>query len=159
MAKPIPVVAIRLVFLALLILIATVMVRRCGRPERTPVPSAPGPTPTTSAEPGTIDPVTGLLVAPGWELVAANCNACHSTRHFLRMRGTRSTWDSAITWMQKNHGLWPLQTDVRETIVGYLAEHYGPSEASRRAPIPPELLPPNPYPTPARREVRALTGR
>ena len=89
----------------------------------------------------------------GWELVAANCNACHSTRHFLRMRGTRSTWDSAITWMQRTQGLWQLAPAVRGAIVDYLAAHYGPDAQARRAPIPPDLMPPNPYPTAARLEA------
>ena len=112
----------------------------CGG-EAEPAPSAPA----FDAEGRALDPGTGLVIADGWELVAAHCTACHSTRQFLRQRGTRATWQSILDWMQATQGLWQFPEGVEERIVDYLAEHYGPTGSWRRAPIPPDLLPPNPY--------------
>lgn len=113
---------------------------------------------STAAEPATesvqYDEQTGLLIAPGWELVRNNCIVCHSARQFLQQRGSRHTWDSIITWMQQRGGLWELEPEVRETILDYLVAHHGPKETSRRPAIPAHLMPPNPYarpmPPPAR---------
>jgi hypothetical protein len=50
-----------------------------------------------------------------------------------------------IRWMQKKQNLWAFDPETEKKIIGYLAEHYPPSDARRRAAIPPELMPPNPY--------------
>ncbi len=131
------------------------MLTGCGPKHEPRAPTSDQP--ATTDNPG-VDPGTGLIRAPGWEHVATNCNACHSTRHFLRMRGDRETWDAAITWMQQGQGLWPLTPGVRATIVNYLATNYGPNQSDastrppkaagftvRRPPLPAALLPRNPY--------------
>jgi hypothetical protein len=92
-----------------------------------------------------LDPATGLVLAEDWELVATNCVQCHSARQFLRQRGTAAMWQRVIDWMQATQGLWELPDGQEERIVAYLAAHYGPGPATRRAPLPPDLLPPNPY--------------
>jgi len=94
-----------------------------------------------------IDPATGMIMAEDWELVRTNCIICHSPQQFLRQRGTRSTWQSVVDWMQKDHGLvWLTDPALEERIVTYLTENYAPEEGKyRRAPIPATLLPPNPY--------------
>ena len=102
-----------------------------------------------------IDPATGLQIAPGWELVRANCIACHSAKQFLQQRGTRTTWDHIITWMQERAGLWPLNTATRSSILDYLEANHGPGESYRRAPIPAHLMPENPYISEARRTFEA----
>ena len=38
-----------------------------------------------------------------------------------------------------------IHPDVEKKIIGYLAANYPPQEDRRRAPIPPDLMPPNPY--------------
>tara|TARA_R110002096_G_scaffold4501_25_gene21205 strand:+ start:5133 stop:5600 length:468 start_codon:yes stop_codon:yes gene_type:complete len=100
------------------------------------------------------DPLTGMIIAENWELTRANCIICHSPQQFLRQRGTRSTWQSVVDWMQKDHGLiWLVDPKLEDKIVTYLAENYPPIEgAYRRAPIPATLLPPNPYTSQLRRE-------
>lgn len=98
-----------------------------------------------------LDPATGLVLAEGYELVAAHCVACHSTQQFLRQRGTRATWQGIIDWMQATQGLWEFPEGVEEKIVSYLSTHYAPEGWSRRAPIPADLMPPDP----ARMEMRA----
>jgi hypothetical protein len=92
-----------------------------------------------------VDPQTGLIVDPRAPLVAATCTACHSAKLVTQSRGTRKDWEERLRWMQKNHNLWDLETDVREAILDYLSEHYAPEEPGgrlRRAPLPAHLRPP-----------------
>ena len=99
-----------------------------------------------------LDPATGMKIAEGWELVRTHCNVCHSPQQYLMQKGTESTWTDTIRWMQQSGGLWPLDPATEKTIIAYLASNYGPDEAFRRAPLPGNLLPPNPYLTDARAE-------
>jgi hypothetical protein len=99
-----------------------------------------------------LDPATGMKMAEGWELVRAHCTVCHSPQQYLRQKGTESTWTDTIRWMQRSGGLWPLDPETEKTIITYLASNYGPDAAFRRAPLPGNLLPPNPYLTDARVE-------
>lgn len=96
-----------------------------------------------SAGAQTVDENTGLLVAPGWELVRANCTSCHSARLITQQRGGAAHWRSIIEWMQKTQNLWPLDPDIEAAIIQYLATAYPPAPGSRRPPIPDELLPPS----------------
>ena len=104
-----------------------------------------------------LDPVTGMKIAPNWEIVRNHCIVCHSPATFLRQRATEANWTSTLEWMQKYGGLWKLDPAVQKTIVQYLAANYGPGDATnyRRAPIPATLMPPNPYATEARLEAEA----
>ena len=92
-----------------------------------------------------IDAFTGLKIAEGWEHVRANCIACHSTRLITQQRGNAAQWLAMIRWMQKKQNLWQFEPAVEAAIVSYLAENYPPGADRRRAAIPPDLLPPNPY--------------
>ena len=92
-----------------------------------------------------LDPDTGLVLDAGWELVRAHCTACHSARLVTQNRGQRQTWQHMIRWMQATQGLWPLDADTGTRILDYLAANYAPAASGRRQPLPPELLPPNPY--------------
>ncbi len=102
-----------------------------------------------------LDPVTGMKVAEGWELVRAHCTVCHSPQQYLRQKGTESTWTDSVRWMQKSEGLWPLDPATEKAIIHYLATNYGPDAVFRRAPIPGHLLPPNPYFTETRADFEA----
>ena len=104
-----------------------------------------------------LDPVTGMKIAPDWEIVRNHCIVCHSATTFLRQRATEANWTSTLEWMQKYGGLWKLDPAVQKTIVQYLATNYGPGDATnyRRAPVPAILMPVNPYATEARLEVEA----
>ncbi len=103
-----------------------------------------------------LDPLTGLKIAPGWELVRNHCVTCHSAKQFLQQRGTRETWRSVIVWMQQRAGLWPLDAETETTILDYLEANHGPGAEFRRAPIPAHLMPPNPYASAARQEFESL---
>ena len=110
---------------------------------------------TLAAKEVPVDPVTGMKMAEHWELVRNHCVICHSPKTFLQQRGTKSTWTAVLEWMQTSGRLWKLQPEVEETIIAYLTENYGPEGSFRRAPIPPTLMPTNPYATPAKLEAEA----
>ena len=100
--------------------------------------------PVVAAEPE-IDPVTGLKMSGDWELVRGNCTACHSAKLITQQRGTSEQWLTMIRWMQKKQNLWRFDPGTESRIIAYLAENYPPDAARRRAAIPPDLMPPNPY--------------
>lgn len=75
---------------------------------------------------------TGLIVAEGFEIVRAQCTACHSGKLVAQNRATRDGWKEMITWMQQTQGLWPLGEN-EPIILDYLAANYGPEETGRRA--------------------------
>jgi hypothetical protein len=50
--------------------------------------------------------------------------------------------------MQVKQNLWQFEPEVERKIVAWLAETYPPSADRRRAPIPPDLMPANPYASP-----------
>ena len=93
------------------------------------------------------DPVTGFRIEGDWELVRAHCTGCHSSRLITQQRGTAQQWLAMIRWMQKKQNLWQFDPGTENRIITYLAENYPPDEARRRAAIPHELMPPNPYST------------
>ena len=96
-----------------------------------------------------VDPLTGLKMAGDWELVRNNCVACHSGKLITQQSGTESHWLGLIRWMQEKQNLWQFDPKTEKKIVDYLAEFYPPQADRRRAPISPDLMPPNPYaPTP-----------
>ena len=103
------------------------------------------PAPEATAAKPQIDPATGLIMAQDWELVRANCTPCHSLKLVTQQRGTAEQWLAMIRWMQKKQNLWQFDPGTEGRIIAYLAENYPPDAARRRAPIPPDLMPPNPY--------------
>ena len=97
-----------------------------------------------TAEPE-LDPATGLKMAGDWQIVRANCVACHSGKLITQQRGTAQQWLTMIRWMQEKQNLWQFDPVTEEKIIGYLAEYYPPGKSQRRAALPPDLMPPNPY--------------
>lgn len=91
------------------------------------------------------DPDSGLVIADGWETVKSTCTACHSGALVTQNAGSRNRWEYLIRWMQETQGLWPLPPEMENTILDYLAKHYGPKEGARRPPLPPSMMPENPY--------------
>lgn len=92
-----------------------------------------------------LDPLTGLKMAGDWEVVRNNCIACHSPKLITQQSGSAAQWLNMIRWMQKKQNLWQFDPETEKKIIDYLAENYPPQEDRRRAPIPPDLMPPNPY--------------
>jgi len=103
--------------------------------------------PATEAAAGGVDPVTGLKIATDWELVRANCVACHSAKLITQQRGSAQQWLTVIRWMQARQNLWQFEPDTEARIIAYLSTQYPPEANQRRAPIARDLMPPNPWPT------------
>jgi len=142
MRAPLPV-------LLLLALGAVLLLPACaekGQPPATIPEPATAPAATLAADPG-IDPATGFKMTGDWELVRGNCTACHSAKLITQQRGTAQQWLTMIRWMQKKQNLWHFDPVTEDRIITYLAENYPPEAARRRAAIPLDLMPPNPYST------------
>jgi hypothetical protein len=103
------------------------------------------------AEESALDAFTGLKMAGDWELVRNNCIACHSPRLITQQRGSKDQWLNMIRWMQEKQNLWQFEPETEARIIAYLAENYPPQADRRRAAIPPEMMPPNPYAPPTTR--------
>jgi hypothetical protein len=91
-----------------------------------------------------LDPASELKMSGDWELVRNNCTACHSTKLITQQRASAAQWLGIIRWMQATQNLWQFDPSVEQKIVAYLADSYPPRQDRRRAPIPPDLMPPNP---------------
>jgi mono/diheme cytochrome c family protein len=102
------------------------------------------------AEEVQLDPFSGLKMTGDWQIVLGNCVACHSPKLITQQRGTREQWLRMIRWMQAKQNLWQFTPEIEDKILTYLAENYAPREDQRRASIPPDLMPPNPYAPPVK---------
>ena len=69
---------------------------------------------------------TVLAEGEGRSEVFGYCTACHNTALIRRSAFTRERWDGLMDWMTEKHGMNPLEGEFRDTIVDYLARHYGP---------------------------------
>lgn len=69
---------------------------------------------------------TVLAEGEGRSEVFGYCTACHNTALIRRSAFTRDRWDELMDWMAEKHGMNPLEGEFRDTIVDYLARHYGP---------------------------------
>ncbi len=87
------------------------------------------------------DPASGLIIAPGWELAATHCGACHSHALVTAQRGNAEFWRSTIRWMQKTQNLWQIPEPQESQLIGYLAENYDEKDWGRRPPLPGSLMP------------------
>ena len=87
------------------------------------------------------DPVTGLKIAPGWELIRMHCGACHSYKLVTSQRADREGWHDMIKWMQKTQNLWKFDPVIESQILDYLSSTYSSTENLRRQPIIDSLMP------------------
>ena len=98
-----------------------------------------------ATQPGSNFDASGFPEGEGRALVVANCTACHSDKLVRQNRSTKEGWRELIRWMQKKQGLWPLDLQTEDTILEYLASHYGRpalADDTRRPALPDHLLPP-----------------
>lgn len=128
-------------------LVAALLISGCSKQEAVPEPSPESdPEPQAAVESESkLDPLTGLKMTGDWEVVRASCTACHSSKLITQQRGTAQQWLTMIRWMQEKQNLWQFDPVTEEKIIIYLAENYPPSDAQRRAALPRDLMPPNPY--------------
>lgn len=97
---------------------------------------------TTQAYAQQIDPGTGLIESGDWQLVYANCLACHSLALVTAQRGDTNRWREIVREMQSSRNMWTLAPETEGRIIDYLAEQYPPDRAfGRRPPLLPKLLP------------------
>ena len=75
---------------------------------------------------------TVLTEGEGRSEVFGYCTACHNTALIRRSAFTRDRWDELMDWMAEKHGMNPLEGEFRQTIVDYLAKHFGPRARSPR---------------------------
>ena len=87
-----------------------------------------------------VDPQSGLVIAEGYNMVAAHCSACHSPSLITQNAMSRERWLETIRWMQDTQKLWPLG-EAEPAILDYLATWYGPKTQSRRPALAPHLMP------------------
>ena len=92
----------------------------------------------------TLDKRTGLVIAPGWELVNAHCGACHSHKLVTTQRGDADFWRATIRWMQRTQNLWEIPAAQESVILEYLAANYSESDWGRRPALPASLMPAGP---------------
>ncbi|MFB2753882.1 cytochrome C [Shewanella xiamenensis] len=92
-----------------------------------------------------VDPQSGLIMAPGWELVNYQCNACHTSMIVTQNRGDKAFWKETLQWMVDTQGLWDL-SDTWEPTLSYLSTYYGQAEMDmtlfRRQSLDASQLPP-----------------
>ncbi len=104
-------------------------------------------TPVSATEQYPVDEVTGLIMAPGWEMVKAQCNACHTSHIIPQNPGNREVWRDTIQWMIDTQGLWDLN-DTWEPVLDYLSTYYDETgidmKIFRRKPLEASQMPPMP---------------
>lgn len=102
-------------------------------------------TATAKVESYLVDQKSGLIMAPGWELVNKQCNACHTSLIIAQNKGDKEEWRETIQWMIDSQGLWDL-SDTWEPVLDYLSTHYNQQEIDlttfRRLPLAAEHQPP-----------------
>ena len=74
---------------------------------------------------------TGLKFDIGYDVVAAQCGACHSLKLVTQNKATKEGWEGIIDWMQETQNLWDLGAK-EDTILAYLAKNYAPENTGRR---------------------------
>ncbi|MBB5691135.1 hypothetical protein GXW77_04720 [Roseomonas alkaliterrae] len=79
-----------------------------------------------------VEEETVLAEGPGRSETFGYCVACHNTAVIRRSAFTRDRWDELMDWMTEKHGMNPLEGELRQTIVDYLAAHYGPRQRGPR---------------------------
>ncbi|NOI74292.1 cytochrome C [Vibrio coralliilyticus] len=92
-----------------------------------------------------VDKASGLIMAPGWELVNGQCNACHTSLIVAQNSGDKEQWRETIQWMVDTQGLWDL-SDTWDPVLNYLSTYYQDKGIDmnkyRRKPIESALMPP-----------------
>ncbi|WP_025821605.1 hypothetical protein [Shewanella marina] len=91
-----------------------------------------------------VDKASGLIMAPGWEIVNYQCNACHTSLLIPQNPGDKEVWQATIQWMIDTQGLWDL-SDTWEPVLSYLSTYYDEKEMDmskfRRQPLSSEQQP------------------
>lgn len=69
----------------------------------------------------------GLPEGTGREDVFYTCQACHSLMLVKQQHLSRERWQEILAWMVKEKGMVEPDPKVRDSLLGYLSTHFGPS--------------------------------
>src|SRR5262245_51778874 len=67
--------------------------------------------------------------APGREQAFYACIACHGFKLVAQQGQTRQQWSDTLEWMTKRHNMPPIDGDLRNTVLDYLATAFPPRTA------------------------------
>lgn len=84
----------------------------------------PTSSPDASVRPEGNPEFDGLVDAPGAEDTFYMCSACHSIALVKQQRLSDARWDYLWTWMIEEQGMADGGDELRDTILGYLKQHY-----------------------------------
>ena len=73
---------------------------------------------------GAQDDYAALPEGEDKDLVYSVCSGCHSIKLVMQQGMSRKKWDSTLDWMYEQQGMAPLQPDIEQQVLDYLAEHY-----------------------------------
>lgn len=77
---------------------------------------------------------------PGKEVVLKKCTSCHSVRNVIARRATADDWALVVTKMIGRGA--SISDDEGDTIVNYLADHFGPTSPKPGQSSPADASPP-----------------
>jgi cytochrome c len=69
-------------------------------------------------------------------IVQSWCSACHSLNIVKQQGMSRHRWDETLVWMVEKQGMPEMPDDARDTVLDYLAEHFGEDHRPSNAPGP-----------------------
>jgi cytochrome c len=89
---------------------------------------------TLDAEGGSAPAAASQDFGPGWPAgtgqaeTGTQCNACHSLAIVKQQRLSRERWDKLLVWMVAEQGMPEPSVELRDLMLGYLAQHFGRPE-------------------------------
>jgi len=91
---------------------------------------------TDNAKPGPSAADANLLPdGPGKDVVLKKCTSCHSIRNVIASRRTADDWAQEVTKMVGRGAT--ISDDEADTIINYLADHFGPNSPKTDEPSKP----------------------
>jgi competence protein ComEA len=91
---------------------------------------------TDNAKPGPSAADANLLPdGPGKDLVLKKCTSCHNTRNVIASSRTADDWAQEVSKMVGRGAT--ISDDEADTIVNYLADHFGPDSPKAGEPSQP----------------------
>ncbi len=85
-----------------------------------------GATPAESAKPGSANSFASQLPdGPGKDIVIKKCVSCHTLQNVIARRGDADDWAQEVTKMVGRGA--NISDDDADTIIDYLAAHFGPN--------------------------------
>ena len=67
--------------------------------------------------------------APGREQTFYACTPCHGFKIVAQQGQTRRQWDDTLDWMTQKHKMPPIDGELRNTVLDYLATAFPPRTA------------------------------